>query len=107
MPQTLGQSTTHTAPITAIMVVLIAFLAVVWYATDRVVETTGREELLTVSIWGISIVAAGIFLVHAWSLAFAIIERERARGAIDRASRLAEQAYDELQALTHSRDDRA
>lgn len=104
MQQTIEERTAPPGPVAAILLVLVAFLAIVWYATDRVVETTGREELLTVSIWGISIVAAGIFLVHAWSLAFAIIERERARGAIDRASRLAGRAHEELQALARSDD---
>jgi len=77
----------------------IAWLLLVWYATDMTLARTDRDDLVRVSMWGMAIVFGGLLVIYTWTVAAGIIERERFRSTVERGLKLADQALEEARDL--------
>jgi hypothetical protein len=84
---------------TGMLVVFVAWLLFVWYGTKMTIVQTQHTDLIRVAIWGVAIVFAGLLVTYTWTIAAAIIERERFRGTVERALKLADQALEEARRL--------
>jgi cytochrome c biogenesis protein CcdA len=82
----------------AIAAGFVVWLGLIGVGIASTTAGLNRDELLRVAVWGVAIVAGGLFLVYTWTVAAAITERERLRGTIKRALALADRALEEADA---------
>jgi hypothetical protein len=91
----------------AIAAGFVIWLGLIWFGIESTTAGLGRDELIRVAVWGVAIVAGGLFLVYTWTVAATIIERERLRGSINRALALADRALEEADAAAADESSRA
>jgi hypothetical protein len=84
---------------TAMVLAFIAWLLLVWYATNVTLARARPDDLVRASMWGVAIVFGGLVVFYTWTVAAAIIERERFRMTVERGLRLADRALEEARRL--------
>jgi hypothetical protein len=94
-----GPSTTVVSLRGAMVAGFVAWLLLVWYATNMTLARTDSDDLVRVSMWAVAVVFGGLLVIYTWTVATAIIERERFRSTVERGLKLADQALEEARDL--------